>query len=158
MQTQTTQGKPGSIVVKTLRFGDVEVPSAERITLLRALAGFPDTKTLVMLTLADQAPFHWLQSVEQPPVAFAVLPVELVRPGYTLKLPPWDRGLWDRQSSPEILALISFQRDATMNLAAPLLLDPRHRVALQVMNQAGYGLKEPLFGEAAARPQVAATA
>lgn len=135
-------------MIQTLRFGELEVPDGERIRLLRPLAGFPDTHTLVKIHLPGQEPFCWLQSLEQPPVAFAAVPAGLVDGDYKLKLPPWDKGLWARAAAPEILALVSFHAEATVNLAAPLLLDPKRGVALQVLNQGGQNLRHPLFSQA----------
>lgn len=139
-------------MLNSTRFGTLEVPEEERMRLLRPMPGFPDTHGLVKVILPAQAPFIWLQSLEQPPVAFMALPVELLRADYALKLPPWDRGLWSRAASPEVLALVSFQEEATVNLAAPVLLDSKRRVALQVLNQGPYGLKERLVPQASADP------
>jgi flagellar assembly factor FliW len=145
-------------LVKTLRFGDLQVPEEERIRLLRPLAGFPDTHHLVKLLIPGQAPFCWLQSLEQAPVAFAAVPVDQIVEGYSLKLPPWDKGLWARGGAPEILALLSFQGEATANLAAPLLFDAKRGVALQVLNQGGFSLRQPLFTQAPAAVAAAGAA
>jgi flagellar assembly factor FliW len=131
--------------VASTRFGALDAPPAARYRLLRPLAGFPATGTLIRVALAHQAPFVWLQSAEEPAVAFAAAPADLLREGYRVELPPWDHGLWSAARGSETLVLLSFKGAPSANLAAPVLLDPSRRVALQVLNPAGgWGVSEPL--------------
>jgi flagellar assembly factor FliW len=132
-------------VLKTTRFGDLAAPEAERFRLLRPLAGFPDTHFLVKVALPRQTPFVWLQSVEEGAVAFATAPAAWLRPDYRVVLAVWDQELWGTATEAEVVALLSFQNGATANLAAPILLDPARRTALQILNQPGaWGTAEPL--------------
>ena len=132
-------------LVRSTRFGDIEAAEKDRFRLLRPLAGFPSTRFLVKVSLPRQRPFFWLQSLEEDAVAFAVAPADLLRPGYGVALEPWDREVWGAADTAEVLALLSFRGGPTANLAAPVILDPQRRVALQIVNQSGvWGLNEPL--------------
>jgi len=137
---------PTLLTVRTQRFGDLQVSEEDRLRLLRPLAGFPETRHLLRLVLERQEPFVWLQSAEEPSVAFACAPCSWVRPGFVLEWPVWDRELWGEGSATEVLALVSFQKGPAANLAAPLVLEHGNRRALQVLNQAhGFGFAEPLL-------------
>lgn len=131
-------------LIRGTRFGDMEIPESGRYRLLRPLAGFPATRHLVKVSLPKQAPFVWLQSVEEAAVAFAAVPVTHFWPEYALEPAPWDKELWGSADA-EVLVLMSFQGAATANLAAPVMVDPSRRLALQTLNQSGgWGMTQSL--------------
>lgn len=136
---------PSLAPLRTSRFGDIDPAPVDRFRLLRPLAGFEKTHSLAIVRVPSQAPFVWLQSLEEPSLAFAALEPRRAVQGYGVRLAPWDHVLFGAPGRALCLALACFQPKPTLNLAAPLLLDPKRGVALQVLNAAGpYALDEPL--------------
>lgn len=57
--------------VNTTRFGIIEVAEKELINFPWGVPGFEELKSYVLLEYKN-GPFQWLQSVEEPAVAFVV--------------------------------------------------------------------------------------
>jgi len=138
------------LTIATSRFGSLEASPQSLFTLAAPLAGFPFTRHLLPHRLERQQPFLWLQSLEEPEVAFpAVDPYECFK-GWELGLSEDERahlGL-DLGQQPRVYCLCSFATRPSANLAAPLVVNPATLQALQVIDTHGsYRLDEPLFPE-----------
>ena len=58
--------------VKTTRFGVVDIADDKVITFPQGLLGFPDHRRYCLLEPGDEACFFWLQSLDEPALAFVV--------------------------------------------------------------------------------------
>jgi len=58
--------------VKTTRFGVVDIADDKVITFTQGLLGFPDHTRYCLLEPGDDACFFWLQSLDEPALAFVV--------------------------------------------------------------------------------------
>ncbi|MFX8906989.1 flagellar assembly protein FliW, partial [Acinetobacter baumannii] len=58
--------------IQTERFGDVEVALERVIHFVKPILGFESTERYVILDHAEDSPFKWLQSADQPELAFVV--------------------------------------------------------------------------------------
>ena len=133
------------MLISTQRFGDLEPRADNTFKLMRPMAGFPNTKALVLVERPGQFPFFWLQSLEEPGVAFACAPMVAMRADYDLQLASWDSAQWGPLQPQQVVGVLSFQPEASINLAAPVLLDRAKGLALQVLNSKGsYGFQESL--------------
>jgi len=68
------------MIVNSLRFGQLEVPENKIVTMVKPVLGFENLKKYFLLEVDEIRPFLWLQSVEEPTVAFLV-----VNPLYIMK-------------------------------------------------------------------------
>ena len=59
------------ITVPSSRFGDLEVPADSVIEFPGGIIGFPSAKSFIMLE--HKPPFSWLQSTQDPDLAFVVV-------------------------------------------------------------------------------------
>ena len=59
--------------IATFRFGELEIPDENIITFPKGIIGFEQFKKYVLLEREDSDPFCWLQSLEDPNVAFVVI-------------------------------------------------------------------------------------
>lgn len=59
--------------IATFRFGDLEIPDENIITFPKGIIGFEQFKEYVLLEREDSDPFCWLQSLEDPNIAFVVI-------------------------------------------------------------------------------------
>jgi len=133
--------------IQSPRFGAIEVDDASRIT-FDGLPGFPDLRHFVVLHHDRDSAFGWLQSFERPEVAFPVIDPRPWFPSYrpalrvavlhALEAAPTDPLEW--------LAIATARDGAvTLNLAAPLLVNPANRRGVQaVLEDETWSTSEPL--------------
>ncbi len=64
---------PGAQRIETIRFGDVDVPPEEILTFPKGLLGFEQCRRYVIIETPDSDPFKWLQSMDEPSLAFVIV-------------------------------------------------------------------------------------
>jgi len=74
------------VVIKTSRFGLVELKSEDVLTFPEGLLGFQSLRQFVLLDDPNDDIFAWLQSCELPSIAFPVLEPELFGHKYAVNL------------------------------------------------------------------------
>lgn len=147
----------------TVRFGVLDVPESEQLEFGRGLLGFENLKRFVHLEIDAEQPFGWLQSLDDPQVAFVVTRPALFFPEYSVEVDP--RELGDVRPSPNerllvlgICTLAESPALVTMNLQGPLVINQATRRGKQlVLNHSGYGTQHRLTEgstRTAAKPQV----
>lgn len=147
----------------TARFGALDVPESEQLEFGRGLLGFEHLKRFVHVEIEAEQPFGWLQSLEDPQVAFVVTHPALFFPEYQVEVDP--RELGDVRPSPNerllVLAICTLAESpalVTMNLQGPLVINQSTRRGKQlVLNHSGYGTQHRLTDAStrtAAQPQV----
>jgi len=60
------------MIVRTTRFGDVDIAEDRVITFPKGLLGFADNKRYCLFEPNEDACFYWLQSLDDPTLAFVV--------------------------------------------------------------------------------------
>ncbi len=139
----------------TVHFGRVDYTDEQVITFPEGLPAFEQETMFLIIERPATAPVVFLQSLRRPELVFITLPVLLVDPTYRLELAPEDlRALElpdDRQ--PEIgrqvlclaIVTVSESRQATANLMAPVVINPKTRRAFQLIQPPGrYSHQHPL--------------
>lgn len=63
----------GKIKFKTSRFGELEVFEDRIITIPSGIIGFPEESRYILLDHDFETPFKWLQSIDNPALAFVVV-------------------------------------------------------------------------------------
>lgn len=127
------------VLVHSQRFGDVKVNARDVITFPDGILGFPFAKRFALLSLRQDLPLSWLQSLEEPDLAFVVINPKHVRPDYHPSVSKDDLaalGLKDLDAA-ELYALVSVSAGArriTANLLGPLVINPRLGIGRQVVS------------------------
>ncbi len=113
---QQTQG------VHATRLGLVRVQQHQRWVCSQPLAGFEDLREFVVLHVASQGPFLWLQSLELPELAFVVCDAACFGLRYTAAAEFDPAAL---QAPPCVLVVLPQQPGDTLRVhaQAPLLFD-----------------------------------
>ncbi len=125
------------MIVETEAFGAVDVAERDIITFAQGILGFPDYTDYVLLPQRETA-FAFLQSIEEPSLRFVVIMPELVRPDYTCSLSEAQAQELAIQSAAdaEVFAIVTVPDDVTamtVNLQAPVIVNPRHRLGKQIV-------------------------
>lgn len=126
------------IRVETTRFGPIEVEERNIIRFPRGILGFEGIEAYALLTLDEANPFQLLQAVTDPDLAFVVIDPRLLREDYTVHARPEELEELELASVSDaaLLAIVTLPRSGgspTVNLMAPLVINPASRQAMQVV-------------------------
>ena len=72
--------------VRTTRFGVIEISEDRVITFPKGLLGFPEHREYCLLEPGEDACFFWLQSVDEPGLAFVITDPSLFLPEYSVPI------------------------------------------------------------------------
>ncbi|YCI23180.1 flagellar assembly protein FliW [Paenibacillus sp. Z3-2] len=90
----------------------------------------------------EDTPFNYLQSVREPALAFLLASPFMFVPDYSFELSEADKEELEIQDQVSVYSIVTIQAEAnksTMNLLAPVVLNPEKRVGKQVvLHQSSY--------------------
>lgn len=139
------------MVVHTSRFGSVSITPDDVIHFPEGLLGFNELRKFVLLDDPTDEIFAWLQSCEEPGIAFPLLEPELFTTNYTVQLTKHDLDTMGLKSKDGIryFSIITIPADPTQmtaNLKAPIVVHVPTRKARQVVLQDNsLAIREPIF-------------
>jgi flagellar assembly factor FliW len=138
------------VIVMTLRFGEIEIEESRVIKMPDGMLGFPDRR-FTILAPSNQDRFFWLQSLDNPELAFVVTEPAMFVQGYEFNMTSEEYGCLQLNpgSDAVILTVVTMARDVmemTLNLQGPIVVNPEKMLAKQIVLEEGkYGTKHPLF-------------
>lgn len=138
--------------VITERFGEIEISEDRIFEFVLPIIGFNELKKFIILDLNKDNFFKWLQSVEDPELAFPIVSVYSMNVDYTLNLQDNVVEALKIQNAESVLVMniASIPQDnpqgTTLNLLAPLVFNIDTHLAGQViLSGSGYDISFPLF-------------
>jgi flagellar assembly factor FliW len=137
----------------TTKFGEIDFKEKEVIILPKGVLGFSQLTRYVMLERKEFAPFKWLQSVEDPNVAFLITDPLHFFPNYKLEINEKELEELNYTNSRDLVTyvIITVPQDVTQasaDLLGPLVMNPKNRLAKQaVMPVSPYTTKHYLLDE-----------
>ncbi len=139
------------MIIKTTRFGDVEIDESRVINFKEGLIGFPEDKKYIIMDHKPGSPFMWLQSLTSPELAFVVMDPFQVYPDYLKEISPEEeREMETGNNEPVIIfAIVTIPggrvTESTVNLMGPIVVDPEAKEGKQViLASSGYSHRHPL--------------
>ena len=125
-------------VYQTLRFGNLEIRDEDIITLPEGLLGFAQCTRYVILEDEGQAPFQWLQSLDNTDLGFVVVDPLIIMPEYRIQISKEE--VKDLQlESPEqgrvfvIVVVPSNLSEVSANLKGPIIINQESRLGKQLV-------------------------
>ncbi len=123
------------LLVRSDRFGAVEVEASKVIQIPSGLVGYQKPQTFVLFDYVP--PFHWLQSIDDPALAFVVVDgTELVRQ-FDMPAPYGDQDINLKEGDEYAVILIVTLKEpvieSTVNLLAPIFINLKNRRGVQVV-------------------------
>lgn len=119
------------------RFGEVEYDEKQLLHFPSGLVGLPDLHDFIVMPNEKQGPLFWIQSVDEPEMAFILTDPTNFFLDYKVIPEKEDREILQTDEGDECLALVivSVPEDLniTLNLAAPILYSPEQNRAVQVI-------------------------
>lgn len=142
------------LTIQTSRFGEITVLKNKIISMTSPILGFPDSRRFVLQPHGAQSPLMWLQSADDPQLAFVVIQPELIIPEYhpaiAMQLREELQAADDKDI--ELLIILTIPHNnpmgMTANLLAPLVINPNTRLARQtLLDPMAYDCCWPVFSE-----------
>lgn len=138
--------------INTVRFGEIEIDENRIFDFKLPIIGFNELSKFVLLDLNKDKFFKWLQSVEDPSLAFPVVSVFSLDLEYSVDLPDNVIDILKINNVESILVMniASIPQDdpqgTTINLLAPLIFNLDTQTAGQIiLSGSGYDISFPLF-------------
>ena len=122
--------------VRTTRFGVIQIAEDRVITFPKGLLGFPQAKAYCLLEPGEDACFFWLQSLDDPGLAFVVTDPALFVTDYSVPVRPEqlaDMGLARLEDAQVFVIVNKVDQTLTGNLQGPLVINTRSRVGQQIV-------------------------
>jgi flagellar assembly factor FliW len=137
--------------VESEKLGEIEVDETTVLTFPHGLLGFDDMRRFALVDTHDSGLYYWLQSLDDPGLAFLTAVPWPFFPGYEFELPDADRdalGLVEPApgTNPEeiptmVLCLLTVDpgdapggpHEITANLLGPLVINTDARIGRQVV-------------------------
>lgn len=141
------------MVVNTTRFGPIEISKEDLIHFSEGLLGFNELERFVLLDDPTDDIFAWLQSCDEPSIAFPVLEPELFEEAYQLEMTKSDLQALDAADVSQLrsFCIITIPEDParmTANLKAPVVINLERRIARQcVLQNNKLEIREPIFAK-----------
>jgi flagellar assembly factor FliW len=121
------------------------------LTFPSGLLGFPEQQRYVILDHDTEAPFKWLQSVEEPGLAFVILDPATVHSDYHIDVPA-DALMEIRAGEEEdvtLAVILTIPSDdpgrITANLRGPLVISRKTKLGKQLVLSEDFPTRHPLF-------------
>jgi len=131
------------------RFGEVEYDPDNLLVFPAGLIGFPTLRSFIVMPNRKQGPLFWIQSVDEPEIAFVLTDPTNFFLDYIVKPDTAERSSLqiDEEDECFVLTVVTVPPDQniTLNLAAPVLFAPKTNRAIQViLENTEYQSRTPL--------------
>ncbi|MGB7062442.1 MAG: flagellar assembly protein FliW [Candidatus Zixiibacteriota bacterium] len=135
------------------KFGEIDFEENEIIVLPKGILGFSQLTRYILLEKEGSGPFKWLQSVEDPNVAFVIADPLNFFPNYKLEINEKELEELNYTNSKDLITyvIVTVPQDASLasaDLLGPLVINSKKRLAKQaVMSNTPYTTKHYLLDE-----------
>jgi len=137
------------MIIRTSRFGQLEVDEERLIYFEDGILGFPDQHRYALVQTGEGSGFYWLQSVQAEDLAFVVCDPRLFVADYQVPVKIDDlrtMGL-DCPQGAQVFVIVNKVNDLlTGNFQGPLVVNVENRRAKQlVLSDKRYSTRHPLM-------------
>ena len=143
------------MIIKTARFGTLAVEAKSILTIDNGLLAFEDLTRFLLLDIAENVNFKWLQSIDNPKVAFLLVDPFTIKVDYSVDL---NNDLVEQLSisvAEDVLVYTivtvpkSGFKNATTNLIGPLIINWTKMRAKQIIyEKKDITIRYPIFPNA----------
>jgi flagellar assembly factor FliW len=137
--------------IYTTRFGEIEINDDTIISFPSGILGFPTYTQFALLDVDETSPLKWLQSIEDPALAFVVTNPNLFYANYSIDATRKDLAdiAVENAADVVIMVLVTVPADPTMmtaNLKGPLLINlQNHKGKQLIVDNPDYDIKYRLL-------------
>lgn len=131
-------------------WGELEIKEEEVYQFPKGLPGFEDETAYALIPWED-TPFSYLQSVREPGISFLLVSPFMFVADYSFELGEADKEELRIEEQVSVFSMVTIHSDtnkSTMNLLAPVVLNPEQRLGKQVvLHQSSYETRHLIWAE-----------
>ncbi len=138
--------------IKTTRFGEIIIDDNLIFDFVQPIIGYDKLSKYVLIEHKENSVFKWLQSIEEPSLAFPVSSPALFNIDYQFEIPTDTAEKIDLKSVDSLISLnivtipASNPQKATINLLAPIIINAINKQGMQIiLSNSNYPVKYSLF-------------
>ena len=138
--------------IQTTRFGEIEIEEGRIFKFALPIIGFDELKNYVIVDVNKDNFFKWLQSIEDPALAFPIVSIFSMNVDYSVDIPD---NVVETLKIKNVESLLVMNiasipqndpQSTTINLLAPIIFNIEEQLAGQViLSGSGYDISFPLF-------------
>ena len=134
----------------TTRFGLLEFEEKDLLTFRTGIIGFPESTRFVLLDQEDVAA-KWLQSVDDPDLAFLLIDPVLLKPDYRIEVAQEDIPELGAEDESDLVVFVFLTIPSgdpggiTANLRGPVVVNRRNQLAKQIILKDDLPVCYPVF-------------
>lgn len=127
------------MLLETKHFGEIEYEQGSIICFDSGLPGFENDKKFIIIdSPEEQSIFKWLQSIDEPMLAFAIVNPFLIKADYDFDISDEDAKILEIDNAEDIVvySILVVPEELTkvsMNLKAPVIINARKRKGAQIV-------------------------
>jgi flagellar assembly factor FliW len=125
--------------IETKKFGNFNINEKDIIIFKKGLLAFENSRKFVIININENPAFKWLQSVENTGIAFLLIDPFLVKTNYFLDIDDNIQKELEIENKEDVMVYTivtvpqSGLKDATTNLAGPLVMNIKSKKGKQVV-------------------------
>lgn len=151
---ENTSDTKAVIKFDSTRFGNLEITKDRIVNFSGGVLGFPNARRFVMIDHEGDIPFKWLQSVDEPELAFITINPLLIKGDYMLSISKNDISDLGKCEVENLVFLVILTipngnpKGTTANLRGPLVINSDTMKAKQIVLQDdAYPIRYPLYDD-----------
>lgn len=127
------------MIINTRHFGEIELKEEGVLQFDAGLPGFEQIKKFIIIdSPEEESPFKWLQSIDEPQLAFAIVNPFVFKEDYDFILSDEtaDKLEMSQEKDVAVYAIVVVPenlKDISMNLKAPIVINMKNRKAAQII-------------------------
>jgi len=127
-----------TVKINTSRLGVIDILESEWIVIKGSILGFEHLNRFILLNHEENTPLCWLQSIDDPAIAFVVVNPRIIKSDFNPDVFERDLQFLDIKNDNDIalLSIITIRSNPfrmTANLRAPILINAANRMANQII-------------------------
>jgi len=133
--------------ISTTRFGGLAIDESDVVTFVDGLIGMEDCRRWVLLGDEENESLGWLQNVDRPEVALAVVNPRQFVAGYQVRVARREIAPLGLANPNDAQVLVIIRQDAeslTLNLKAPLVIHWAERLGRQIVARDDHAVQHRL--------------
>lgn len=141
-----------TVKIKTTKFGEVEISKDLIFDFVMPVIGFNELKKYAIIDHKPDSPFKWLQSVEEPELAFPITICSFFGIDYQFDIPDDEAEKLEIESPDDIFVCnianipSSNPEGATINMVAPIIINLSNKKAMQtILKDTEFEVRHKLF-------------
>jgi len=140
-------------LIRSRLFGEIDIEEEKVLTFPSGLIGMKGLKRFIILDTEENKPFRWMQSLDDPGIAFLTIEPRIFRPDYCVCVHSDEIEHLGISESGDVLVLciVTVRREPrvlTANLQGPLVINAENRFGKQlILMEGGYSTRHPILEE-----------